>query len=114
MASANLGLEVIVNFLAPASPDRYFQTDGKKFPAALDGGRAGERIARSGRVAARGHRSLCNGGAELLDCADCNGFGIGGRLRANLPGSQVLAVTPVELAGEGEFRGRLTLHVKEL
>jgi 4-alpha-glucanotransferase len=31
-ASVNIGLEVIVNFLAPSTRDRYFETDGKRFP----------------------------------------------------------------------------------
>jgi alpha-amylase len=31
-ASINVGLEVVINFLAPATQDRYFQSDGKRFP----------------------------------------------------------------------------------
>ncbi|MGA2720565.1 MAG: alpha-amylase/4-alpha-glucanotransferase domain-containing protein, partial [Candidatus Acidiferrales bacterium] len=30
--SINVGVEVVINFLAPSAPDRYFQSDGKRFP----------------------------------------------------------------------------------
>ena len=31
-ASVNVGIEVVVNFLAPSAPDRYFESSGQRFP----------------------------------------------------------------------------------
>ncbi|HEX5424929.1 MAG TPA: alpha-amylase/4-alpha-glucanotransferase domain-containing protein [Candidatus Acidoferrales bacterium] len=36
-ATMNVGIEVVVNFLAPSAPDRYFESGGKRFPLRWSG-----------------------------------------------------------------------------
>ena len=83
-ASVYVGIENVLNFLAPSAPDRYFESDGQRYPFALGRRDAGFGIARRGRVA--GHQRHAFGARRqgFLDCADRDRLGIGRRLRAHL------------------------------
>ena len=53
-ATVNIGLEVVVNFLAPSKPDRYFESDGGRYPLRWAAACAGPRtFACCRRMAAR-------------------------------------------------------------
>jgi hypothetical protein len=113
-AGVNVGLETIVNFLAPAAPDRYFESDGKRFPlrwtAAVPGG--------SLRVVDEWQRA-----AEEIEAPQANSLWIvpietvseseDGFERV-YQGSRIVAVWPAELALGADWKRRLTLRVTHL
>ena len=47
-ASVYVGIEAVLNFLAPSAPDRYFESDGQRYPLRWSASRAGFGIARCG------------------------------------------------------------------
>ena len=113
-ASVNIGIEVVVNFLAPSAPDRYFETDGKRFPL-----RWGAVVPRQElRVVDEWQRASVS-----LEAPAAHNFWVApietvseseGGFERIYQGSQIIAVWPVELAEGGEWRGRLTFHAAAL
>jgi 4-alpha-glucanotransferase len=113
-ASVNVGIEVVVNFLAPSAPDRYFETGGQRFPlrwsAAMPGAelRAVDEWQKvSVAFEASGARQFWISPIETVSESE-DGF------ERIYQGSQVIAVWPVELAQGAEWRGRLTLRSSRL
>ena len=113
-ASVNVGIEVVANFLAPSSPDRYFQSDGKRFPlrwsAAIPPAELRivdewQRICLT--LEARGANSFWIVPIETVSESE-DGY------ERIYQGSQVLAVWPVEMAEGVEWKGLLTLRVARL
>jgi alpha-amylase len=113
-ASVNIGIEVVVNFLAPSTPDRYFESDGRRFPlrwaAALP--RADIRVVDEWQKAAvelkaPGAREFWVSPIDTVSESE-DGF------ERVYQGSQVIAIWPVELAAKGEWRGRLSFSVTQL
>jgi hypothetical protein len=113
-ASVYIGIEVVINFLAPSTPDRYFETDGQRFPlrwaAALPGGQL--------RVVDEWQRA-----AVALEAPVARNFWISpietvseseDGFERIYQGSQIIAVWPVELAAGAEWKGRLVLKAEEL
>ena len=98
-ASVNIGIEVVVNFLAPSAPDRYFQSDGKRFPlrwaAAVPGAERLRVVDEWQRVAvaleAPAARNFWIAPIETVSESE-DGF------ERIYQGSQIIAVWPVELA----------------
>ena len=113
-ASVFVGLEAVVNFLAPSSPDRYFETQGQRYP--LRWGAA--TPASEFRVVDEWQGvSVTLGAPKAQDfwvtpiesvSESEDGF------ERIYQGSQVMAVWPVELAPGGEWKGRLALRVDHL
>jgi hypothetical protein len=113
-APVNVGIEVVINFLAPSTPDRYFQSEGKKFPlrwsAAVPGGDLSvvDEWQQVGvRIEAPATRNFWIAPIETVSESE-DGF------ERIYQGSQVLALWPVELASGAEWKGRLALHVEQL
>ena len=113
-ASVRLGIEVVVNFLAPSAPDRYFESDGQRFPlrsaAALPGGHL--------RVVDEWQRA-----AVTLETPDAHNFWISpietvseseDGFERIYQGSQIIAVWPVELAAGAGWKARLVFKAAEL
>ena len=113
-ASVNVGIEVVVNLLAPSAPDRYFETGGQRFPlrwsAAMPGAelRAVDEWQKvSVAFEASGARQFWISPIETVSESE-DGF------ERIYQGSQVIAVWPVELAQGAEWKCRLSLKVSHL
>jgi 4-alpha-glucanotransferase len=113
-ASINVGVEVVINFLAPSAPDRYFQSDGKRFPLrmaavapALDLSVVDEWQQVSAKIEAPGAREFWILPIETVSESE-EGF------ERIYQGSQVIAVWPVELAAGAGWTGRMALRVEHL
>jgi alpha-amylase len=112
--SVNAGIEVVINFLAPSAPDRYFESGGQRFPlrwaAAVPG--PGLRIMdewqRAGvTLEAPEARNFWVSPIETVSESE-DGF------ERIYQGSQVVAVWPVELASGAEWKGQLVLKAARL
>ncbi len=113
-ASVAVGIEVVVNFLAPSAPDRYFESDGKRFPlrwgSAVPGGTLRIVDAWQGAAVtleAPGARDFWIAPIETVSESE-DGF------ERIYQGSQVIAIWPVELAPGGEWKGQLAFRVARL
>ncbi|MFZ3200187.1 MAG: alpha-amylase/4-alpha-glucanotransferase domain-containing protein, partial [Candidatus Acidiferrales bacterium] len=113
-ASVLLGIEVVVNFLAPSAPGRYFESDGKRFPlrwgSAVPGGtlRVVDEWQGAGvTLEASGARNFWIAPIETVSESE-DGF------ERIYQGSQVIAIWPVELAPGGEWMGQLAFRVARL
>jgi 4-alpha-glucanotransferase len=113
-ASVQVGLEVVVNFLAPSTPDRYFETDGQRFPlrwaAAVPASQL--RIVDEWQkvrvtLAAPSAREFWICPIETVSESE-DGF------ERIYQGSKIIAVWPVELSAGGEWQGQLAFQVAEL
>jgi len=110
-ASVLVGIETIVNFLAPATPDRYFESSGLRYPlrwaAAIPASEllvVDEWQGIAATIAAPGARDFWIAPIETVSESE-EGF------ERIYQGSQIIAVWPVELAPGGEWKGRLALKV---
>jgi alpha-amylase len=113
-ASVNIGVEVVINFLAPSAPDRYFQSDGKRFPLrmaatapAVDLSVVDEWQQVRAKFEAPGAREFWILPIETVSESE-EGF------ERIYQGSQVVAVWPVELAAGAEWKGRMALRFEHL
>jgi alpha-amylase len=110
-AKALLGVETVLNFLAPDVPDRYFDSHGERHPLRWSGVTPPSEL----RVVDEWQNAAVN-----LSAPDAREFWIApietvsdseqGFERV-YQGSQILAVWPVELNAGETWRGRLTLTV---
>jgi alpha-amylase len=113
-ASVYVGMEVVLNFLAPATPDRYFESDGGRFPlrwaAALPGTElrlVDEWQRASVTLEAPAAQSFWISPIETVSESE-DGF------ERIYQGSQVIAVWPVELTAGADWKGRLALRAARL
>ncbi len=113
-ATVAFGIEVVVNFLAPSAPDRYFESGGKRFPlrwgSAAPGGVlrvVDEWQKASVTLEAPGARNFWIAPIETVSESE-DGF------ERIYQGSQIIAVWPVELAPGGEWKGQLAFRVARL
>ena len=113
-AMMNVGIETVVNFLAPSVPDRYFQSDGRRFPLRLAATASGGEIIVADEwqkvkitIEAPDSRNFWIAPIETVSESE-DGF------ERIYQGSQVIAVWPVELAPGLEWKGRVTLKVTRL
>jgi 4-alpha-glucanotransferase len=113
-ASVYVGVESVLNFLAPSSPDRYFETGGARYPL-----RWGAQVpAAALRVV-----DEWQGVGVTLSASDARDFWITpietvseseDGFERIYQGSQIIAVWPVELAQGAEWKCRLRLSVENL
>jgi alpha-amylase len=113
-ASIYVGIEVVLNFLAPSTQDRYFQTEGKRFPLrwgsavpTVDLNVADEWQKINVRIEAPCARSFWIAPIETVSESE-EGF------ERIYQGSQIMAVWPIELAAGSEWKGRMALRVEHL
>jgi len=111
-ASVLLGMETVVNFLAPSAPDRYFESAGKRFPlrwsAAVPASELRvidewQRVALT--LTAPAARDYWVAPIETVSESE-SGY------ERIYQGSQIAAVWPVELPQGGEWRGSLNLKIE--
>jgi len=113
-ASINVGIETVVNFLAPSSPDRYFESDGKRLPlrwtASLAGGevRVIDEWQRAAvRLDAPGSRNFWISPIETVSESE-DGF------ERIYQGSEIIAIWPVDLSTGQEWKGQLVFEAQQL
>jgi len=113
-ATVNIGTEVVVNFLAPATPDRYFESGGRRYPLRWGAAVPAEPLRvvdESQKVAltleASSARHFWIAPIETVSESE-DGF------ERIYQGSQIIAVWPVELQSGAEWKGRLILRAAEL
>ena len=110
-ASVNIGIEAIVNFLAPAEANRYFETAGirhqLRYSAVVPG--SALRVVDEWQKAAvaleaPSAREFWIAPIETVSESE-DGF------ERIYQGSQIAAISPVDLASGAEWKGRLILRV---
>jgi 4-alpha-glucanotransferase len=112
---AFLGLEIVVNLLAPSEPDRYFEAGGQKHslrwaaavPASSNG--ASLRVVDEWQNVAA---TITAAGASqqwVVPIETVSESELG--FERVYQGSQILTLWPVELAAGGTWRGEVTLNV---
>ena len=113
-ASVFVGIETVVNFLAPSAPDRYFESAGKRYPLrwatsvpASELRVVDEWQKISVTLSALKAQDYWISPIETVSESE-EGF------ERIYQGSQVLAVWPVELAPGSEWRGQISLRVENL
>jgi 4-alpha-glucanotransferase len=113
-ASVYVGIETVVNFLAPSSPDRYFETAGRRYPlrwsAAVPGCNlrvVDEWQGLSVTLSAPHAREFWITPIETVSESE-EGF------ERIYQGSQIVAVWPLEMASGAEWHGQLNFNVAPL
>ena len=113
-AAVHLGIEVVLNFLAPSETNRYFEVDGKRSPLRLSAAPAVTEL----RVVDEWQRA-----AVMLQAPAARNFWIApietvseseDGFERIYQGSQIAAVWPVELAAGAEWKGRLIFRAASL
>jgi len=113
-ASVNIGIEVVVNFLAPSEPDRFFEVNGSHHPLRYSAAAPGPSLRvvdewQKAAVAldAPSARDLWIAPIETVSESE-DGF------ERIYQGSQIAAIWPVDFASGAEWKGRLVLKVLSL
>jgi alpha-amylase len=113
-ASVYVGIEAVLNFLAPSSPDRYFEAAGERYPLRWSAVAPGSNL----RVV-----DEWQGVSVTLTAPHAQEFWITPIETVSeseegferiYQGSQIVAVWPVEMASGAEWRGQLNLNVARL
>jgi 4-alpha-glucanotransferase len=113
-AAAYVGLETIVNFLAPSAPDRYFESQGRRMPLNSTASAAGGAI----RVVDEWQKV-----AVQLDAPGSGNFWIApietvseseDGFERIYQGSEIIAVWPVELATGEEWDAQLVFEAQQI
>jgi 4-alpha-glucanotransferase len=113
-ASVNIGIEVVLNFLAPNAPDRYFESNGRRFPLRWSAAIPGQELRivdewQAAAVSLVAPNALQFWIAPIETVSESeDGF------ERIYQGSQVLSVWPVELAPDAEWRTQLKLTATRL
>jgi 4-alpha-glucanotransferase len=111
VASVYVGIEAVLNFLAPSSPDRYFEAAGERQPLRWSAATPGSHL----RVV-----DEWQGVSVTLTAPHAQEFWITPIETVSeseegferiYQGSQIVAVWPVELASGAEWRGQLNFDV---
>ena len=113
-ASVHLGIENVLNFLAPSAPDRYFESNGQRYPL---------RWGAATPVAELRVVDEWQGIAVTLSAPDARDFWIAPIETVSeseegferiYHGSQIIADWSVELASGAEWQGQLRMKVAKL
>ena len=114
MAACNVGIEVVVNFLAPSMPDRYFESGGQRFSLRWAAAVPGPDL----RITDEWQRAsvtltapgACHFWIAPIDTVSESESGF----ERVYQGSQVVAVWPADLAQGAEWKGQLVFKVSQL
>lgn len=110
-ATVNVGMEVVVNLLAPTAPDRYFELGGQRHPLRWSAAVPGSEL----RIVDEWQEvditlavaRACNFWIAPIETVSESEDGF----ERIYQGSQVIAVWPVELASGAEWKGQLRFTV---
>jgi alpha-amylase len=113
-ASVNLGIENVLNFLAPSAPDRYFESNGQRHPLRWAAATPGSELrivdewqGISVTLSAPNARHFWIAPIETVSESE-EGF------ERIYQGSQIIAVWPLELACGADWQGQLSMKVAKL
>ena len=113
-ASVYVGLELVLNFLAPTEPDRYFEAEGQRFPLRWTAARPGPDLRlvdhwqrASATLHAPTAQSFWIAPIETVSESE-DGF------ERIYQGSQILAVWPVDITTGSEWKAELRLAAARL
>jgi 4-alpha-glucanotransferase len=113
-ASANLGIECVLNFLAPDAADRYFESDGQRHPLRWSSSTAGPELrvvdAWKGIAVTLSAPSVRNFWIVPIETVSESEDGF----ERIYQGSQIIAIWPLELSSGAEWRGQLKFEVAKL
>jgi 4-alpha-glucanotransferase len=113
-AAVNVGIEVVVNFLAPSETNRYFEAEGRRFDLRWSASTPTTEL----RVVDGWQRA-----AVTLEASTARNFWVApietvseseGGFERIYQGSQISAVWPVELAAGAEFKAQLVLRAASI
>ena len=114
VAAVNIALEMVVNFLAPSTPDRYFESDGHRFPLRWAASVPGMELRMvdewqkaSVEIHAQNAREFWVSPIDTVSESE-DGF------ERIYQGSQLLALWPVDLSENEEWRGHVVFTVAQL
>ena len=113
-ASVHVGIENVLNFLAPSAPDRYFESDGQRYPLRWGAAAPASELrvvdewqGISVTLSAPGAKDFWIAPIETVSESE-EGF------ERIYQGSQIIAVWPVESAQGAEWQCQLGLKVANL
>jgi len=113
-ASVHVGIEVVINFLAPSAPDRYVQSGSEKFSLRCSAPLFPKHLSLvdewqqiRANIEATGARNFWITPIETVSESE-EGF------ERIYQGSQVIGVWPVQLESGGEWKGRMSLRLETL
>jgi alpha-amylase len=113
-ASVFVGIEAVINFLAPSAPDRYFETHGQRYPLRWGAATPASELrvvdewqGISVTLGAPNAQDFWVTPIESVSESE-DGF------ERIYQGSQIIAVWPVELAPGTDWKGSLALKVEHL
>jgi alpha-amylase len=113
-ASVFVGIEAVINFLAPSAPDRYFETHGQRYPLRWGAATPASELrvvdewqGISVTLGAPNAQDFWVTPIESVSESE-DGF------ERIYQGSQIIAVWPVELAPGAEWKGKLGLRIEHL
>lgn len=113
-ASINVGIEVIVNFLAPSAPDRYFESAGKRLPLRWSGAVPASQLRVVDEWQKTGVTLVAPNAHEFWICPIETVSESEDGFERIYQGSKVITVWPVEIAPNRDWSAQLTLQVVSL
>jgi 4-alpha-glucanotransferase len=113
-ASVNVGIEVVVNFLAPSAPDRYFESAGKRLPLEWSGAVPASQLRVADEWQKTGVTLVAPDAREFWICPIETVSESEDGFERIYQGSKIVTVWPLDLAPGREWSGRLALEVAYL
>lgn len=113
-ASMFVGIEVVINFLAPSAPDRYFETHGQRYPLRWGASTPASELRMvdewQGVSLTLGAPNAQDFWVTPIESVSESEEGF----ERIYQGSQIMAVWPIELAPGAKWAGRLGLKVEQV
>jgi hypothetical protein len=113
-ASVYVGVEVILNFLAPSAPDRYFESTGQRYPLRWAAAAPASELrvvdewqSVAATIEAPGAREFWISPIETVSESE-EGF------ERIYQGSQIIAIWPVEISPGADWKGSLALRISSI
>jgi len=113
-ASVFVGIELILNFLAPSAPDRYFESSGQRYPLRWAAAAPASELrivdewqGVAATITAPGAHDFWISPIETVSESE-EGF------ERIYQGSQIIAVWPVEISPDADWNGSLALRISNL
>jgi len=113
-AAVNVGIEVVVNFLAPSVPDRYFESGGKRFPLRWSGAVPASQLRVVDQWQKTGVTIVAPNAREFWICPIETVSESEDGFERIYQGSKIVTVWPAAVSPGGEWSAGLTLQVEQL
>lgn len=113
-ASVNVGIEVVVNFLAPSAPDRYFESGGKRFPLRWSGAIPASQLRVVDEWQKTGVTIVAPNAHEFWICPIETVSESEDGFERIYQGSKIVTVWPTDVSPGREWSAQLTLQVAQL